>query len=298
MIRMFAAISPFDGPAFGAPLPEASGARALGEARVDLAFAFRDGATRVVGLYQKTPMRAFFPRHECGALAVAALANVGGGLVGGDRTEVRVRIDTGAAALVTSQAAEKVYRSTGADCHVSTRLEVAAGGWCEWCPQETILFDRSRLRRVLRLDLGAGARAMLGETMVLGRLASGERTSLGLLQDRIDVYRGPTLAWTDRLRLDGSYAGLLAAAAGLGGATALATFVYAAADAGDLIEPARDLLTDEGVRAGLTVVNGLLIGRFLAEDPLALRRAFALFWTRFRAAAAGLPPLLPRLWHV
>jgi AAHS family 4-hydroxybenzoate transporter-like MFS transporter len=46
---MFAAISPFDGPAFGAPLPEASGARALGEARVDLAFAFRDGATRVAG---------------------------------------------------------------------------------------------------------------------------------------------------------------------------------------------------------------------------------------------------------
>ena len=126
----------------------------------------------MAGLYQKTPLRAFFPRHECGALAVAALANVGGGLVGGDRTEVRVRIGAGAAALVTSQAAEKVYRSTGADCRVATRLEVAAGGWLEWCPRETILFDRSRLRRVLRLDFGTGARAMLGETVVLGRLAS------------------------------------------------------------------------------------------------------------------------------
>jgi urease accessory protein len=229
---------------------------------------------------------------------VVALANVGGGLVGGDRTEVEVRVGPGAAAMVTSQAAEKVYRSTGADCVVSTRLEVGAGGWLEWCPQETIPFDRSRLRRTLRLDLGTGARAMLGETVVLGRLASGERTSRGLLHDRIDVHVGGTLAWTDRLCLDGSYAGLLAAVAGLGGAVALTTFVYAAADAADWVDPARDFLAGDRARAGLTAVNGLLIGRFLAEDPLALRRTFALFWTRFRAAVAGLPPVLPRLWHV
>ena len=139
---------------------------------------------------------------------------------------------------------------------------------------------------------------MLGECVVLGRLASGERTSQGLLHDRIDVYQGPLLAWTDRLRLEGSYAGLLAAVAGLGGAVALATFVYAAPDAATLVELARDLAAADGVRAGVTTVNGLLLARFLAEDPLALRRAFTSFWTRFRAAAAGLPPVLPRLWHV
>ena len=65
-----------------------------------------------------------------------------------------------------------------------------------------------------------------------------------------------------------------------------------------LIDLARDLLAADGVRAGVTVVNGILLARFLAEDPLALRRAFTLFWARFRAAAAGLPPVLPRLWHV
>ena len=200
--------------------------------------------------------------------------------------------------MVTTQAAEKVYRSTGADCRVDTRLEVAGGGWLEWCPQETILFDRARLRRSLRLELEPGARAMLGETVVLGRLASGERTNRGLLRDRIDIYRGPDLAWTDRLRLDGSYAAVLAAAAGLGGAVALATFVYAAPDAAALLDLARDLLAADAVRAGATVVNGLLVARLLATDPLALRRAFTLFWTRFRAAAAGLPPVLPRLWHV
>ena len=237
---MFDAISPFDGSNHAASLPEPSGSAisthapemaAPADGRLELAFARRDGATRLAGLYQKTPLRAFFPRHESGDLAVAALANVGGGLVGGDRADVHVRLGAGARAMVTSQAAEKVYRSTGADCRVTTHLEVGQDGWLEWCPQETILFDRSRLRRTLRLDLQSGARAMLGETLVLGRLASGERTSRGLLHDRIDVHVGPTLAWTDRLRLEGAYAGVLAATAGLGGAVALATFVYAAADA-------------------------------------------------------------------
>ena len=246
----------------------------------------------------ETPLRAFFPRHECGDLAVTALANVGGGLVAGDTAAIEIEVGEGAAAMVTSQAAEKVYRSSCADCHISTHLHVARGGWLEWCPQETILFDRSRLRRALRLDLHSGARAMLGETVVLGRLASGERASQGLLHDRIDVYRGPLLAWTDRFRLEGSYTGPLAAVAGLGGAVALATFAYAAPDAPELIEPARELVAADGVRAGVTVVNGVLLARFLAEEPLALRHAFTSFWARFRAAAAGLPPVLPRLWHV
>ena len=135
---------------------------------------------------------------------------------------------------------------------------------------------------------------------MLGRLASGERTSRGLLHDRIDVYRGGRCSpgpiasgWR------AATPALLAAAAGLGGAVALATFVYAAPDAAALARarPATSLAAD-GVRAGATLVNGLLVARFLAEDPLALRRAFALFWARFRAAAAGLPPVLPRLWHV
>lgn len=307
MIRMFDAISPFDGSNHAASLPEPSGSAisthapemaAPADGRLELAFARRDGATRVAGLYQKTPLRAFFPRHESGDLAVAALANVGGGLVGGDRSDVHVRLGAGARAMVTSQAAEKVYRSTGADCRVTTHLEVGQDGWLEWCPQETILFDRSRLRRTLRVDLQSGARAMLGETLVLGRLASGERTSRGLLHDRIDVHVGPTLAWTDRLRLEGAYAGVLAATAGLGGAVALATFVYAAADAPAWVDLARELGAAEGVQAGISAVNGLLLTRFLAADPLALRRAFTLFWTRFRAAVAGLPPVLPRLWHV
>ena len=289
--RMYDATSPSD--AITAP---GGHAPAHGVARVR--FVRKDGASRLAHLFQRTPMRVLLPRPAPGDLPLAVLVNVGGGLVAGDRAEVAVAVGEGAALMATSQAAEKVYRSTGATTTVENRLEVAAGGWLEWCPQETILFDRARLRRRLRLDLAGDARAMLGEILVLGRLAFGERAGQGLLCDRIEIVRDGALVWQDRLRLEGDYAPLRDDPAGLGGASALATFVYAGPDAPALLEPARELLAASPVSAGCTLVNGLLVARLLATDPLALRRAFALFWGRLRSRAAGLPPTLPRLWHV
>lgn len=298
MTRMFVATSPYDAPgAFSSP-SLAAGGGGPGWGQLSLVLARRDGVTRLRRLYQKTPLRAFLPRHDCGDLVVAAIANVGGGLVGGDRSTVGIDLGPDAAALVTTQAAEKVYRSLGPDCRIETRIEVGAGGWLEWCPQETILFDRARLRRSLALDLAPGARAMLGETLVLGRLASGERTRSGLLHDSIEIHCGGKLRWRDVLRLTGGFDDVVDAQAGLAGARAVTTFAYVGPDASERLDLARELLAAAPVRAGATVVNDILVVRLLGEEPLALRSTFALFWVRFRAAVAGLPPVLPRLWHV
>jgi urease accessory protein len=52
------------------------------------------------------------------------------------------------------------------------------------------------------------------------------------------------------------------------------------------------------LRAGVTAIAGLVIARWLAADAAALRRAYADFACHLRQVAMGLPPLLPRLWHV
>lgn len=267
-------------------------------AAVELGFAVREGRPALARLWQKAPLRALFPRAAAGDLPLAALCNVGGGLVAGDRLAIGVRVEAGAGALVTSQAAEKVYRSTGPTTEVDTRLTVGEDAWLEWCPQETILFDQARLRRALSLDVAAAGRAMLGEMLVLGRLASGEQARRGLLHERIEVRRAGKLLWRDAIRLAGDYEPVIDAPAGLGGARAVATFVHAAPDAAARLDLARDLLGRDAVRCGATLVNGLLVARFLAHDPLALRTGFASFWSRFRHAVAGLPPAMPRLWHV
>ena len=77
-------------------------------------------------------------------------------------------------------------------------------------------------------------------------------------------------------------------------------FVYVADDAGEFLATARDLLdtAPASVRVGATLVNDILVVRFMAADSQSLRYAFGEFWAGFRQAAAGLPAALPRLWHI
>ncbi len=277
--------------------PPANAAHGVGRVRYG---ADADGVTRLRDLYQSDPVRILFPTPPRGDIAAAAFVTTAGGLVGGDVLELTVQADGAAAALCYPQAAEKIYRSTGATCRIDVTLRTASGSWLEWLPQETILFDGARLIRHTSAEIAPGGRLLAGEMTVLGRGARGETLRNGLLREEWSIRRDGRLAWADSFCLDGAIAETTAHPAGLAGAVALATAVYVADDAGAFLATARGLLdtAPATVRTGATVVNGILVTRFMAADPLSLRQAFGKFWAGFRQAAAGLPATLPRLWHI
>lgn len=111
---------------------------------------------------------------------------------------------------------------------------------------------------------------------------------------------GGRLVWADALHMEGDLAGPLAHPAGLAGAGACATAVYLAEDAAGQLDFARGLLgkAREELRAAATVVNGVLVVRWIADEAQVLRRAFGDFWAGFRQGVAGFPAALPRLWHI
>lgn len=279
------------------PFKAAAPAATDGAARM----VFRRGEkdTRLARLYQRAPLRALFPTGENSGLATAVLVTTSGGLVGGDRLAVGIVAEEGSAALATTQAAEKVYRSLGADCRVEVELSAAAGSWLEWLPHETILFEGARLDRVTRIDYAPGARVLAGEILVFGRHARGETLTCGRLRDAWEVRRQDRLIWADALVLAGDLAAVLAAPACFAGAVAMATVIYAGGGSGEALSFARDLTA--GPRTGemavaATCVAGVLICRWLGRDPLALRHAFGGFWAAFRGRVGGLRPELPRVW--
>lgn len=267
---------------------------------VSVAFARDGGTTRLAGLYQRHPLRVLFPEAPAGEIPIAVLVTTSGGLVGGDRLDVSISIGDGAAAMIFGQAAEKVYRSAGPICRIAVELSIAGDGWLEWLPQETILFEGARLDRRTRIDIAPGARVLAGEILVFGRIAGGERLSRGLVRDAWEVRRQDRLVWADTLHLEDDMKSVLADPACFDGATAYATVVYAGDDAAARLDLARSLLgrNEVGLRAGVTVVNGVLVARWLGRDAETLRRAFGDFWAAFRAAAGGRRDTLPRLWHV
>jgi len=256
------------------------------------------GTSRLRDLYQRAPCRMLFPDVEAGEPLQAVLLTTTGGLTGGDRTRVEFNVGANARATLTTQAAEKLYRALpGAppvECAVS--LTAAANSWCEWLAQETILFNGACLRRSFSADLEAGSRMLAVESIVFGRRAMGEDLRTGMLHDSWRIRCAGRLAWADTMRLEGDIAGLRRAPFGFGPAVACATMIYAAQDAGDLLEPVRALLgqTEE---SGVTLLDGLLIIRMLDSDAPRLRSRIVQVAGLIRHTAAGVARALPRVWH-
>lgn len=243
-------------------------------------------------LHHRAPLRALFPEGERpGAPLEVAIANVAGGLAGGDSAETLVALEGGARATLTGAAAEKIYRSLGgAEARVSARLDLARGAALEWFPQETIVFEGARLRRRLEARLDPEAALLATEMLVFGRRARGERFASGALLDSWRVWRGDELLWADALRLDDP-GPEVARAFGLAGAEASALLLLAAPGA----ERHRDLARDLAQGAATLARPGLLLLRWLAsasEVRSGLRGAVA----ALRHAALGAPARLPRLW--
>ena len=260
--------------------------RAHGEARATFGPVGPRAETRLRQLHQAGALKLRFPRV---AQAEAVLVNTAGGLTGGDALLQSFEVEAGGALRVTTQACERIYRSTGADARVTTRLSVAPDAALSYLPQETILFDGGRLSRTLDVDAQSSSRLLLCESVVLGREAMGESVTTGALRDRWRVRRDGQLILADDLRLGGSFAELTGRNASLGAARAFAA-IFWQDERGESVLPAlREALGPEG---GASHLDGFGMARLVAPSYYALRK-------RLVPVLALLSQVgLPRVWSL
>ncbi len=224
--------------------------RASGELR--LGFVRRGAETGIGALYQAGCAKARLMRQTDSGFREVILLNTAGGLTDGDRFHCDVDWGEGAAAMVTSQAAERIYRSRGAPAQLSTTLTVGADAKAVWAPQETILFDGGRYRRRTEIDIAEGGEIVACESIVFGRTAMGEAVRSGGLEERWRVRVDGRLRYADGFALEGDLEKALARSAIGGGAVASATVLYVGARAQAVRDLVRPLLDRPGVFAGVT----------------------------------------------
>jgi urease accessory protein len=254
--------------------------RVRGAARVAL------GPRGLSGLRQEGSARAFLPRVPAGRPEIVFL-NTAGGLTGGDRLDYAVELAAGAAAVATTQAAERAYRALAGRARVRVRLRLGPGADLAWLPQETILYDGAALDRRTEADLDPGARLVIAEMLVLGRAAMGERVGRIDLTDWREVRRSGAPVLVEPVRLTDAALARAGGAALLKGARALATVALVADDAEARLDALRAALP-EGAAA--SAWEGRCVARILALGARELRRAVA-------AALAALDPRpLPKVW--
>jgi urease accessory protein len=254
--------------------------------RIALTVASAGGTTRRSRVIEEGSLRVRFPgpaSHDLEAVVV----NTAGGIAGGDRLDVSVAVGEGARLAVTTVAAERIYRSLNSDATIHLELSVKANGSLLWLPQETILFDRARLRRSIDVELAADATLVLAEALVFGRGAMGETVDHGRLFDRWRVRRNGRLVFAETVRLGEAIGATLREPAVAAGQAAVATLFICPADA-TRIAAVRDCADWQG-EVAISAWNGFAVARFVAAAGAALRADLI-------AASTALGVPLPRPW--
>jgi urease accessory protein len=263
--------------------------------RAELHLGFRAGAQRTVLAERRRlgPLAVQRPFYPEGEVCHVYLLHPPGGVVGGDALTIDVRVGRAAKALVTTPGATKFYRSAGDAACQMQHILVEDGACLEWLPQENIFFPGAEVEMQTRVELRGDARLVLWEIQCLGRPVIAEGFDSGHLDSRLSISRDGLPLVLERLRVSADNRARLSLMAGLavGG-----TLLISHADGQD-VETCRDLLlATGGDYSGATLLDDILVIRYLGNSTERARRLFTSIWHGLRPRVLGRAPSVPRIW--
>lgn len=142
-----------------------------GEFRVD-AERWAD-KTRILRRHVSKPFHLAKP-YWTGSVLLIHAANTTPGVFANDRLDVEVNVGPGAAVLLTTPSATRIYSMTGGEGTAVQKYYVASGGWLELRPEWLIPQRQSRFCQRTSIECESGAMLFYWECVAPGRVASGE----------------------------------------------------------------------------------------------------------------------------
>jgi urease accessory protein len=222
-----------------------------------------------------------------------------GGVVGGDRLETSVELLPGANVLLTTPAAQKLYRSRGARSEISSLLRVRRGAGLEWLPSETLAFSAAEARLVTRVELEPGASFLGWDIACYGMPARNESFTAGRVGSRFEIWRDGTPLSVDSFDMTPEQS-LLDAPYALRGQPVVAS-LYAVPGSGPidvaLVDRVREAVGSPARGwCSVSSLSDLLVVRALGGSVEAVRQSLIAAWRELRPAIRGRMPITPRIW--
>jgi urease accessory protein len=165
-----------------------------------------------------------------------------------------------------------------------------------WLPQETIVFNGARIHRTTEIELFSGAELLALEWLVLGRAAHGEIVVGGSITDSWRVKKDSRLIWADSFRVSDETFPHLNRKALLSDCNAIATLVYFGPHLDRRLELLRQILSSLECDCAVTLVSGLIVARFAAEQSSDLKLALRSFLQQFEPEFSSGPFRVPKMW--
>lgn len=263
------------------------------QAHLRLGFEVREGRTVLAERDRHGPLAVQRPFYPEGDVCHVYLLHPPGGVVGGDSIDIQARLAAGSKALITTPGATKFYRSGGDTARQSQHLVVEDGAALEWLPQENIFFPGADVVLDTKVERRGDARIALSEIHCLGRPVIDDAFESGRIDSRLAIYHDGVPLISERLRVRPDNRCRLSLMAGMavGGTLVISHATEAEADA------CRDLLFSNGTdNAGATLIEDLLVVRYLGNSTERAQELFRSIWQRVRPATMGREASPPRIW--
>lgn len=261
-----------------------------------LAFERVGGRTELTGHYQKTPLQIARPLYydpERPDMPYLMFMSSGGGVLQGDRYRIDVSCGAGSSVHLTTQAATRLYRMEQDYATQLVNLVAGPGGYLEYLPDTTIPFVDSRYYQRLRVTVAADATVVLGETLMAGRLARGERHAYAAYCSDVEVLdTGGRLLFADPLRLVPGERPVTGPAVMAGFGLLSSLYVITAAEPAQVVaDTMHAVLARTGLRAGASVLPGDrgAWARILGDRSPEVEAAFHRTWSAVRELLLGVP---------
>lgn len=235
-----------------------------------------DGRTVLAEQFFQAPFHLSKPHWDPAAEVLhVQVVNPTAGILAGDALRSEISVSTGAAVLVSTPSATRVFKMDAGGSATSTqRWNVAAGAWLEVMPEPLVPHRGSRFHQETAVHAEAGAGLLLIDQLMPGRLAHGEAWQWDRLILGLTVRLGGELILRERLDQTGPALRALSEFHGTGPEACFANLllVLPAVDLAPAWRPEVQQLHGNGVWLGVTALRGSAWSlRIVAPGPVQLR---------------------------
>ena len=130
------------------------------------------------------------------------LINTAGGITCNDNIDINANINNSKLSICT-QAAEKIYAGIGDPARVEININLN-NSTMYWLPKELILFDNSKLRRNININLSGNSNLIFCETTIFGRKAMSEKIKNISFSDQWKIYSNSSIKHFEAINIKGS----------------------------------------------------------------------------------------------
>ena len=235
-----------------------------------------DGRTVLAEQFFQAPFHLSKPHWDPDAEVLhVQVVNPTAGILAGDALRSEVTVEAGAAVLISTPSATRIFKMEGGGAASSTqRWQVAAGGWLEVMAEPLVPHRGSRFHQETSVDAEAGAGLLLIDQLMPGRLAHGEAWQWERLVLGLTVQVGGELILRERFDQAGAALHALSEFHGTVAAACFANLllVLPSVETSPVWRSEIQALHRSGVWLGVTALRGSAWSlRIVAPGPIQLR---------------------------